>query len=160
MAKHISAKNPSLVIMEKLCPVDVQTTFSPDDFPVPLPQIDKEQLRKQRKKILPVLADEDIVYPKIAPGDMIQATKETGDTYIYLIIQRINEQFITYRLDETAPQRYDFFENNLSIVSLCTELDTIIFHDPLNLRSETSPKGSQSNLQNDQTTHLSSPDSC
>lgn len=129
--------------MNRLCPVEVQPSFSTNDFTVPLPEINETQLSKKRKKILPVLAEDDIVYPKIAPGDMIQATKETGETYLYLIIQRNNEQYITYRLDENDPQRYDFFENNLSIVSLCTELDTVIFHDPLNLRSDATSEQSQ-----------------
>lgn len=122
--------------MELLCPTETKTTFSEDDFSVPLPEISQRELNKPRKKVLPVFANEDIDYPKIAPGDIIQATKETGETYIYLIIQRIDEQYTSYRLDENDPKRYDFFENNLSVVSLCTELDTVIFHDPLNLRSE------------------------
>ena len=125
--------------MDALCPVDTQTSFSEDDFNIPLPEIKPSQLAKQRQKIIPVFPEEEIIYPEIAPGDLIQATKDSGETFLYLIIQQIDEQYITYRLDENDSQRYDLFENNLSIVSLCTELDAVIFHDPFDLKTDSKP---------------------
>lgn len=120
--------------MSRLCPVKTDSELSVDDFSVCLPEIRECELEKRREVVLPVFSDEETTYPYLAPGDVIESTKDTGETLVHLLIQRIGSRYMAYRLDTHDAGRYHYFEDYETVVSLCMELETIIHRDPFNLR--------------------------
>lgn len=121
--------------MQALCSVQTDRSLSRDAFAVPLPVLRETELDKDRTVILPPFSDADVRYPRVAPGDVIETTTPDGATLVYLLIQRRGTRYVTYRLDSHEPKRYDYFEDNAALASLCAELETVIHHDPFSLRT-------------------------
>lgn len=122
--------------MDKLCREIHHSTLPQEQVVVTLPEIRLSELNKDTTPITPTFTRDNIQYPTITVADVLEVNKESGETLYYLFIQRTDEQHITYRLDKYNPKRYDCFETHNSIIALIETHDTIIHHDPFNIRPE------------------------